>query len=101
MKFVSALIKFEFFYEYQDALQPIDWVALAISADIKFFSPYSSICQIWEIAVTVYLNIQGDIGVVTDRRNRYTKDYMKENRVAFIKPGTSFGEIGVLYGSSR
>lgn len=94
-------MKFKFFYEYQKSLKPIDWIALALSANIEEFEPYSPICQMYDIAVTVYMNIEGTIGVITDRKNRYTKEFLKDNKTAFIKPGLSFGEIGVLYGASR
>lgn len=65
------------------------------------FEKYKPICQIWEMALTVYLNIKGNIAVAVDRKGYYDEKFLKEHQVATIKPGISFGEIGVLYGASR
>jgi hypothetical protein len=101
MTLVAALHQFKFFTEYEDDLVAADWLALALSAKVESFEPYKPICQLWDTAVTVYMNIYGNIGVTTDRRNAYNKKFMEEHQVAVIKPGVSFGEIGVLYGASR
>lgn len=84
-----------------DKLTDMDWICLGLGAELRKFDPFKPICQIWDLALTVYFNVEGDIGVAIERRGKYTQQFMDEFQVAVIKPGISFGEIGVLYGANR
>lgn len=101
LDFIAAIFEFKFFAGYRENFSDIDWVSLGLGAKIEDFEKFEPICQIWEMALTVYLNVRGNIAVAVDRKSYYDEKFLKANKVDTIKPGTSFGEIGVLYGASR
>jgi CRP-like cAMP-binding protein len=79
----------------------MDWIALGLGARVVKYNPYKPICQIWDKALTVYFNLEGDISVAIERRGKYNQEFLDQYQVAVIKAGISFGEIGVLYGENR
>jgi CRP-like cAMP-binding protein len=87
--------------DYIEKLTELEWIALGLGTQLLKFNKYKSICQLWDPALTVYMIMDGDIGVLTERRSKYTDDIIAQYKVAEMKPGMGFGEIGVLYGANR
>lgn len=78
-----------------------EWMSLGLSATIKTFGPYETICKMDHSARVVYLILSGDIIVTKKKKNKFKKEELEGKILAFLKPGMSFGEIGVLYNSKR
>ena len=56
-------MEFKFFSDYMDKLTILDWICLGLGAKIVKFEPLKAICLYWDKALTVYFNLEGEIGV--------------------------------------
>jgi len=84
-----------------EKLSDLDWISLGLGSNMVKFEPMKPICQLWDLALTVYFIAEGNISVVTERRNKYNQEIIDEFQVAVLKPETGFGEPSVLYGETR
>lgn len=100
-RFISAIRKFKFFSRYDGLMRDTEWMSLGLSATIKTFGPYETICKRLQPARVVYLILSGDIIVTKERKKKLSKEKLEGKILAFLKPGMSFGEIGVLYNTKR
>ena len=78
-----------------------EWMSLGLSAGIRVFEPYETICKMLQPARIVYLILSGHIIVTKERKKKYNQENLEGKVLAYLKPGMSFGEIGVLYNSKR
>ena len=55
----------------------------------------------FEASNEVFLILTGEVAVTVEMRKVYTKEILQESTLAVLKPGISFGELGVLYQTPR
>lgn len=78
-----------------------EWMSLGLSAITRTFEPYEVICRIQQPARIVYLILSGNIIITKEKMRKFDKETLEGNVLAYLKPGMSFGELGVLYNSKR
>ena len=55
----------------------------------------------FEASNEVFLILNGEIAVTVEMKKVYTKEVLEGKTLAVLKPGISFGELGVLYQTPR
>lgn len=98
---LRVLQSFPYFIEYAQRLGIAEWLAIALSFKLRRYGKLSPVIQSGESSNNVHLILRGDTAVIMGRKNDYTLEHVLENKIVVLKPGSSFGEVGVIYERKR